>query len=192
MNDQAVEVVGMTKKVTVSVFDGAQHFRDYEFEQDAITIGRKESNSIVLAKIAVSGVHAKIDLLSMTLTDLGSMNGTFLGDQQISTVPLEYNRPFKIGEYRIIVTEYSSTNRHGDDALTLNLKNSSFATQRSGDAAQTVFVKGSPIADGNEDRIGEVAAAAPVAQGTATRVAWIVALVLVAALASYYLVRTAL
>lgn len=180
----------MTKKVTVSVFDGAQHFRDYDFEQDAITIGRKTNNNIVLGKIAVSSVHARVDISSMTLTDLGSMNGTFLGDQQISTAPLEYNRPFKIGEYRIIVTEYSSTNRHGSDAVTLNLTKSSLATNRSAGDAQTVFVKGSPIAGSSDEKIEKIAATAPMAPGSAMKLAWIVALVLVAALAGYYVLLT--
>jgi len=180
----------MARKVTVSVFDGAHHLRDYEFEQDAITIGRETSNSIVLGKIAVSGFHAQIDLSSMTLTDLGSTNGTFLGDHRISTVPLERNRPFKIGEFRIIVTEYSPTDRHGSDAVTLNLGKSSFATKHSGDDAQTVFVKGSPIAHGSEGKIKEVAAAASVAQRTPMRVAWIIALVLVIILAGYYALQT--
>lgn len=180
----------MTKTVIASVFDGPQHIRDYQFEQDVITIGRDTSNSIVLSNVAVSALHAMVDVSSMTLTDLGSINGTFLGEEQIATVPLEYSRPFKIGEYRIVVAQYSPTNRHGDDAITLNLKRSSLSINRYGNHEQTLVLKRSPLAGSNKEQVRDIVAKAPIVHRMPIRTAGIVALVIAAMIVGYQALLT--
>ena len=54
-----------------------------EFSLDrgtSLTMGRKSSNNIVIDNMAVSGTHAKVDVLEegFLLTDLKSKNGTFV------------------------------------------------------------------------------------------------------------------
>lgn len=180
----------MTKKFTVSVFDGPQHFCDYQFEQNAITIGRDESNSIVLSNSTVSASHAKVDVSSMTIFDLGSVNGIFLGDRRISCAPLEYSMPIKIGDYRIIIAPYSPTNRHGDEAMTLNLKRPSLSVNRFGDDAQTLVVKRSPVAGSSKARIPESAAEPPIAQSDPMKAARLIALALIAMFVGYHALLT--
>ena len=175
----------MTTTVIVSVFDGPQHIRDYQFEQNAITIGSDAGNSIVLSHVGVSTSHARVDLSSMMIADLGSSKGTFLGDRRISTAPLEYNRPFKIGEYRIVVAPYSPSNRHGDDAITLSLKRSSLAINRHGDYEQTLVLNRSPLAGSGKDQVRGIAGTASVVQAMPMKAAVIVALVVTAMIAGY-------
>jgi pSer/pThr/pTyr-binding forkhead associated (FHA) protein len=182
----------MTKTVIASVFDGSQHIHDYQFEQDVITIGRDTSNSIVLSNLAVSALHAMVDLSSMTLTDLGSINGTFLGERQIATAPFEYSRPFKIGEYRIVVAEYSPTNRHGDDAITANLKRSSLSLNRYGDHEETLVLKRSPLAGSGKEQVGDIVRKAPIEQRMPMKTAGIVALVVAAMIVGYQALLTVL
>jgi len=111
----------MTKKVTVTVFSGIQRNREIQFEQDLITVGRNPDNDIVLENVAVSGSHAKIDLEKMTVTDLGSTNGTFIGEERVTLASLNFDQPIAIGKFRIIVCEAATTDFHGDKA-TLILK----------------------------------------------------------------------
>ena len=53
----------------------------------SLTIGRRETNDIVIDDPAVSGHHAKIDWLEnrFVLIDLQSKNGSFVNEQLISS-----------------------------------------------------------------------------------------------------------
>jgi pSer/pThr/pTyr-binding forkhead associated (FHA) protein len=69
-----------------------------------VTIGRNDSNDIVIDNMAVSGAHARIDSIAATfiLTDLESTNGTFVNDQLISTHGLRNNDVILIGKHELI------------------------------------------------------------------------------------------
>jgi pSer/pThr/pTyr-binding forkhead associated (FHA) protein len=57
----------------------------YDLKKGDSTIGRRGENDIVLEDPYVSGAHAKIQVAdSITLTDLGSTNGTFVGGVKLS------------------------------------------------------------------------------------------------------------
>jgi pSer/pThr/pTyr-binding forkhead associated (FHA) protein len=71
----------------------------------AVTIGRNDSNDIVLDNMAVSGKHARIDSVSSTfiLTDLDSTNGTFVNDERLtSRHGLRNNDVISIGKHELI------------------------------------------------------------------------------------------
>lgn len=79
--------------------------RDYPIESgQTFTIGRHESNDIVVDNIAVSAKHARIDSVATTfiLTDLQSTNGTFVNDQLISSHGLEHNDNIHIGKHELV------------------------------------------------------------------------------------------
>lgn len=99
----------MVKKVVAVVYAGNLHFRDYEFEQGVITIGRRPDNDIYLEHASVSGTHARIDLRAMTVTDLNSTNGTFCGGQKIGSVRLQYGKPITIEPYHITISDHAGT-----------------------------------------------------------------------------------
>lgn len=71
----------------------------------AVTIGRNDSNDIVLKNSAVSGKHARIDSASNTfiLTDLESTNGTFVNNERLTTRHgLRNNDVILIGKHELI------------------------------------------------------------------------------------------
>jgi hypothetical protein len=75
-----------------------------EFELEtgkSLTIGRIDSNDIVIENLAVSGHHAKIDAVGdgYLLTDLQSKNGSFVNDQQVTSHWLQHNDRILIGKH---------------------------------------------------------------------------------------------
>ena len=69
-----------------------------------ITIGRRESNDIVIENLAVSGMHAKIDAIDKgyLLTDLKSKNGTFVNGQLVATHWLGHGDTVSIGKHTLV------------------------------------------------------------------------------------------
>ncbi len=74
-------------------------------QEGTLTIGRKETNNIVIDNMAVSGLHAKIDSIEngFLLTDLKSKNGTFVNDKAITTHWLKKDDIITIGKHKIHV-----------------------------------------------------------------------------------------
>lgn len=90
---------------TISLqFKGAT-VKEYSLQADrSITIGRKESNDIIIPNLGVSGVHARIDAIAQqfTLTDVGSTNGTFVNRELITTRILQNRDVILIGKHELI------------------------------------------------------------------------------------------
>ncbi len=79
--------------------------KDFLLDQGRnITIGRRESNDIVIENLAVSGMHAKIDAIDKgyLLTDLKSKNGTFVNGQLIATHWLGHGDTVSIGKHTLV------------------------------------------------------------------------------------------
>ncbi len=72
----------------------------------SITIGRMDKNDIVIANLAVSGFHAKIDPVDegYLLTDLQSKNGSFVNDKIAASHWLQHGDVITIGKHNIIFT----------------------------------------------------------------------------------------
>lgn len=73
-------------------------------KNQTITIGRKETNDVVINNLGVSGTHARIDSVSATfiLTDLQSTNGTFVNRKLISAHNLRNQDVIIIGKHHLI------------------------------------------------------------------------------------------
>lgn len=71
---------------------------------ETITIGRNDSNTIVIDNLAVSGTHARVDSVSATfiLTDLESTNGTFVNGGLVSSHTLRNNDVILIGKHELV------------------------------------------------------------------------------------------
>jgi pSer/pThr/pTyr-binding forkhead associated (FHA) protein len=69
----------------------------------SLTIGRRETNDVVLEDPAVSGYHAKIDSLGdrFMLTDLQSRNGSFVNEQLVTSHWLAHGDVINIGEHSL-------------------------------------------------------------------------------------------
>lgn len=74
-------------------------------EGGAVTIGRHQSNDIVIENLAVSGYHARIDHRpeGFLLIDLQSKNGTFLNDEPVTTMVLRDRDRIVVGKHTLLV-----------------------------------------------------------------------------------------
>jgi len=79
--------------------------REYKIERgQSVTIGRLDSNDVVIENLAVSGHHAKIDWTGngFLLTDLKSKNGTFVNEQLAISHWLKDGDVVTIGKHVLI------------------------------------------------------------------------------------------
>ena len=68
---------------------------------EPMRVGRERGNQIVLQSDSVSRRHCRIDKRksSWFIKDLGSTNGTYVGQQRLSrAVPLDAGTPFRVGK----------------------------------------------------------------------------------------------
>ena len=94
-------------KLTLKI--GTKFLAEYKLRKGSSTsIGRRESNKIVIDDPAVSGHHAKIDSLEdrFVLTDLQSKNGSFVNEELITSHWLKHGDVISIGEH-CLVFEYT-------------------------------------------------------------------------------------
>jgi len=87
----------------------------------SITIGRMDKNDIVIANLAVSGFHAKIDSVDegFLLTDLQSKNGSFVNDKIAASHWLQHGDIVTIGKHNIVFTYDQDEQR--PDAIPSNM-----------------------------------------------------------------------
>jgi len=86
---------------------------------ETLTIGRNDSNDIVVDNLAVSGSHARIDSVSATfiITDLESTNGTFVNERLISSHSLRNNDIILIGKHELLLdrSDLEAQNAHQNE-----------------------------------------------------------------------------
>ncbi|MBA4367129.1 MAG: FHA domain-containing protein [Desulfobacterium sp.] len=78
--------------------------RKYPLEKgSSITLGRKETNDVVIENLAVSGNHAKIDSVGegFLFTDLQSKNGSFVNEQLVKSHYLNHGDVITIGKHTL-------------------------------------------------------------------------------------------
>ncbi len=70
----------------------------------SLIIGRRETNNIVIDNLAVSGTHAKVDMLDdgCLLTDLQSKNGTFINGKMVNSHWLRPGDIITIGKHSLV------------------------------------------------------------------------------------------
>ena len=75
-----------------------------ELTQQRTTLGRKESNTIVLSDGNASSYHCEIvrGLNAYTIRDLGSTNGTLVNNEMITEAPLTHGARIRIGSTRFV------------------------------------------------------------------------------------------
>ncbi|MBW1729829.1 MAG: FHA domain-containing protein [Deltaproteobacteria bacterium] len=81
-----------------------QVIKEYPFQKESITIGRKPENDITIDNLAVSGYHARVDKTGSEyiLTDLQSTNGTFVNDKKIVSHKLSHGDNIIIGKHTLL------------------------------------------------------------------------------------------
>lgn len=75
----------------------------YPLNQPEITIGRQESNDICLAEQTVTGKHAVIHIKGkeISISDLGSTNGTFVNGERIRNKQLQHGDKIRLGKVEL-------------------------------------------------------------------------------------------
>lgn len=88
-------------KVTIMI-DGAV-LNELTLTKELTTLGRRPYNDIVLDNLTVSGEHAVLHMLGshVTVEDLHSTNGTYLGGKSISREELRHGDILEMGKYRL-------------------------------------------------------------------------------------------
>jgi adenylate cyclase len=95
------------------ITDPSAQTQIFEISSPTISVGRVDSNDLVLRHPSVSRHHVRITTLPGGITllhDLGSMNGTFVNNVQIQQYPLKDQDRIAIGMYEL---KYETT-RAGD------------------------------------------------------------------------------
>jgi len=92
--------------------------REYRVEKGkTLTIGRRDTNDVVIENLGVSGFHAKIDSLDDTflITDLQSRNGTFVNEKLITSHWLKHGDVIIIGKHSLVFAYAEGEPRPSDD-----------------------------------------------------------------------------
>jgi diguanylate cyclase (GGDEF)-like protein len=79
---------------------GKQLGRRWELRGRTLSIGREEGNDLVIESDAVSRRHARVDVGEddVTISDLGSTNGTYVNETPAKATPLNHGDLVKIGD----------------------------------------------------------------------------------------------
>jgi pSer/pThr/pTyr-binding forkhead associated (FHA) protein len=102
----AVETVlnGSPEKAMVVVHRGASKGARYLLDLDRTTVGRSPESEIFLDDVTVSRSHAVIERIDagFILTDLGSLNGTYINNQLLKKATLQSGDEIQIGKFHLI------------------------------------------------------------------------------------------
>ena len=98
-------VLSENKRYALVVVDGREPGKVIPIEKARVTIGRAGCD-VCLDDTEMSRQHAVIviDRTNARLEDLGSTNGTFLGEERIEQASLDDRSEFRIGSHRLLFT----------------------------------------------------------------------------------------
>ncbi|WP_373975903.1 FHA domain-containing protein [Chitinibacter sp. SCUT-21] len=77
--------------------------KEFRLTRSRTTIGRRPNNDIQIDNLAVSGLHAVIEVVGQIyfIEDMQSTNGTLLNGEKLSRHPLKSGDDITIGKYKI-------------------------------------------------------------------------------------------
>ena len=87
-----------SSKLSLAVIAGPESGKIYPIEKPRVVIGRQDAD-INVDDPEISRQHAALEIAGekVVLVDLGSTNGTFMGEEPIQAVPIENQGEFSIG-----------------------------------------------------------------------------------------------
>lgn len=76
----------------------------FTLDRDVVTVGRHPQSDIFLNDITVSRRHAELrrDADAYAVSDLGSLNGTYVNRERVDTSPLASGDELQIGKFRLL------------------------------------------------------------------------------------------
>jgi pSer/pThr/pTyr-binding forkhead associated (FHA) protein len=91
------------------VYHNGELIKTYEFEKSSVTVGRLPQNDIPINSMAISRMHMKIaynwEKQAYFVSDLNSLNGTFVDGEKISETQIESGTKLISGQF-VIVPEF--------------------------------------------------------------------------------------
>lgn len=89
---------------TLVIKRGAKAGTRYDVSAVATTIGRHPESDIFLDDVTVSRRHAEVRRIgdAITISDAGSLNGTYLNRSRIETATLRSGDEVQIGKFRLV------------------------------------------------------------------------------------------
>jgi pSer/pThr/pTyr-binding forkhead associated (FHA) protein len=93
--------------------------KTYEIEDQLISIGRLPENKICISNMGISRRHAKIERdtnNNIILSDLNSLNGTFVNNKKVSKTTLSPGDVITIGKYTIVFESDERKEPAGEDS----------------------------------------------------------------------------
>jgi pSer/pThr/pTyr-binding forkhead associated (FHA) protein len=104
-------------------FNG-EPLREYDLDQESMTIGRKADNDIQIDNLAVSGKHAKILTIldDSFIEDLESTNGTFINGEKINKHALRNGEVIAIGKHELAYINNATGGGAGDFERTMVIR----------------------------------------------------------------------
>lgn len=93
------------------IFYNGEPLKTYELDEPVVSIGRLPENTISIANMGISRRHAKIEEDAdrrYVLTDLNSLNGTYVNGKRIKKISLSSGDKITIGKYTILYEEKGS------------------------------------------------------------------------------------
>jgi len=94
--------------LTLKVYKGEELIVSKDYDRDLIKIGRLSSAHLCLEDEKVSRIHAVIDVGqdgAMFVTDMGSVEGTYVNGKRVTKSPLTFGDEIKVGNTTIQVHE---------------------------------------------------------------------------------------
>ena len=85
-------------KLSLAVISGPDSGKIFQIGKPRVVIGRQGAD-INVDNPEISRAHAAVEIAGdeVTLVDLGSTNGTYIGEEQVSEAPLENQAEFTVG-----------------------------------------------------------------------------------------------
>jgi len=107
-DEAAVVVVGEPERTAIIVRSGGGRTGEaFTLTRDRLTIGRSPDSDIFLDDVTVSRRHAELQRRpdGFAITDLGSLNGTFVNRRRVDRKVLEDGDEVQIGKYKLTYLE---------------------------------------------------------------------------------------
>ena len=125
------------------VFYNNELLKTYELDEPVVSIGRLPENTISIANMGVSRRHVKIEEdtdHSYVLSDLNSLNGTYVNGKRIKKVMLQSGDKISIGKYSILYEEGNGTTSEGVTQQQADSVNKQAPKEYIGAAADLTYV----------------------------------------------------
>src|SRR5580704_3689073 len=103
------------------IYPGTPQAREFELKPGSNYVGRGFANDFTLEDGSVSSSHAQIvvDGQRVTITDLGSTNGTFVNRQPVKVAILETGQTLRMGAVELLFENIPQTaTAHASNSVT--------------------------------------------------------------------------